>query len=325
MRAECFREESGQDALRDDRGAEVDLFWFRAGLQIGIADSSGSIEIEIANGFAGVGSFFGFFERFLKFLLEQFGGVFLRLDRLAEDRLAPAVLLFHGFRCIVHVGEHSGLHGSGVRDDGCGCRIHFQNRIAARAGDFDAGRILRHFANHTAKSDALQMGGGQAKRGDSELMLDFDWQNMEDVQQFPREHEDREQNDQYGHHFAEGETAPVWLEAARGESKDVHGRESENDCPQNRIDVVAAAGFVLQKEDSRERDRLNPDGNPPLQESVGRAANCGCREVHELRHILHVESLPVHSEIARRGFCALSSFAQAGVVRRFGLIVCGVR
>src|SRR4029077_4572749 len=51
------------------------------------------IEIEIADRFACIRRFLGLLHSFLKFLVEQFGSMLLRLDRLPEDGLAPAVLL----------------------------------------------------------------------------------------------------------------------------------------------------------------------------------------------------------------------------------------
>jgi len=43
------------------------------------------VEVEIANRFTGVSGFFGFFYRFLELLLQQVGGMLMRLHRLPEN------------------------------------------------------------------------------------------------------------------------------------------------------------------------------------------------------------------------------------------------
>src|SRR6516225_548979 len=85
-----------------------------------------SVEIEIPYWFAGIGGLFGFFQRFLEFLLQQVGGVFLGFHRLLENRFPPAVLFAHGFRSGFHVAEGFWLHSLGMRDHCARLSINLQ-------------------------------------------------------------------------------------------------------------------------------------------------------------------------------------------------------
>src|SRR4029077_9838870 len=102
------------------------------------------VEIEVAYGLAGIGRFFGFADRFLEFLFQQFGGVLLRFHRLLEDGIPPAVLLFHGPCRLFHVVEHFGLDCRGMRYDRLRAGINLQHGIAARARHFKQAGILPH-------------------------------------------------------------------------------------------------------------------------------------------------------------------------------------
>ena len=59
--------------------------------------------------------------------------MFLRFHRLPENRVAAAVLLFHGASRFFHVIESFRLDGSSVRNNAARGRIDLQDRAAARA------------------------------------------------------------------------------------------------------------------------------------------------------------------------------------------------
>jgi len=111
---------------------------------IGPSADLSSIKIEVADRLAGVGRFFGLLEGFPELLLQQFGGVFLRFDRLAKDGVAPAVLLLHGAGGLFHILERFWLDGSHVRDDGTGGGVDLQHRAAAGTGYIETGLTLGH-------------------------------------------------------------------------------------------------------------------------------------------------------------------------------------
>jgi len=81
---------------------------------------SQSIQFEVTDRLTGIGRFFGLLHGLLEFLFQEFGRMLLRFDRLAENRVSPAILLLHGARSFLHVLKHSRLDGSGVRNDGLG-------------------------------------------------------------------------------------------------------------------------------------------------------------------------------------------------------------
>lgn len=97
--------------------------------------------------------------------------MFLILDRLAEDGISPAVLLFHGAGRFFKIVEHFRFSGRNVRDDRLVLGIHFEDGVAARAGDFEE-RILSHVVDNTPKPGSF-------------AGLQFDGKNFEDVQDFP--------------------------------------------------------------------------------------------------------------------------------------------
>ena len=94
------------------------------------------IEIKIADGLAGIGRFLGAFHRFLKLLLEQVGAILLRLDGLTKNRFLAAILLAHRAGGIFKVRESFRRCRGGMRDHRLRAWVHFQDGIAARAGDF---------------------------------------------------------------------------------------------------------------------------------------------------------------------------------------------
>ncbi len=99
--------------------------------------------------------------------------MFLILDRLAEDGIAPAVLLFHGAGRLFKIIEHFRLNGRDVGDDRLVLRIHFEYGVAARASDFEK-RILFHAVDNTPKARSF-------------AGLQFNGENFEEIQDFPAE------------------------------------------------------------------------------------------------------------------------------------------
>ena len=112
-----------------------------------------SVEIEVADGLAGIGRFFGFLDRFLKLLIQQFGSVFLVFYRLAKDGVATAILLSHGVGGRFHIIEHLGFDGGGMGNDGLAFRIHLEHRAAARAGHLE-----KYVLGHLKKSYRITPG-----------------------------------------------------------------------------------------------------------------------------------------------------------------------
>src|ERR1700680_2732197 len=75
------------------------------------------VQIEIANGFAGVGRLFGLLDCLLKLFFQKISCVFLGFDGLAKDGFAAAVLFFHGLGSCLEVIEHLGLDGGSMGND----------------------------------------------------------------------------------------------------------------------------------------------------------------------------------------------------------------
>jgi|ERR1700722_11358275 len=96
------------------------------------------VEVEIANGLAGVGRFFSLLDRFLKLLLQEVSGVFLSFYGLSEDGFPAAVLLLHGLGGCLEIIEHFGLYSGSMRDDTFRRGIDFQHRAAAGAGNVES-------------------------------------------------------------------------------------------------------------------------------------------------------------------------------------------
>src|SRR5580692_7144464 len=113
------------------------------------------VEVKIANGFAGIGRFFSFPDRFLELLFQKISGVFLRFHRLTEDGLATAVLFFHGLGSCLEIVEHLGLDGGGMGDNPFSRWIDLQHRAAAGAGYIESRGVLCHTGNHSANASFL--------------------------------------------------------------------------------------------------------------------------------------------------------------------------
>src|SRR5271157_2056347 len=129
-------------------------------LMLGGSMRGRSVEIEVANRLARVGSLFRLLQRLLEFLLQQVGSVLLSFYRLLENRFAAVVLFAHGLGRGLHITEGLRLHGSGVGDDGAGCRIYFEHRAAAGAGHFEVGGFLRHVCESYRKTGVRGQGPG---------------------------------------------------------------------------------------------------------------------------------------------------------------------
>jgi len=112
------------------------------------------IQIEIADWPSGIRRFFGFAQSFLKFLFEQIGRVLLRFDGLAENGVAPVVLLFHGAGGFLHVIKHFGLDRGDMGYHSFDLGVHFKHRAAARASQIEGLLLLgrRHLEKSYSKT-----------------------------------------------------------------------------------------------------------------------------------------------------------------------------
>jgi len=108
------------------------------------------VELEVADGLAGIRGFLRLLDCFLEFLFQEIRSMLLRFHRLAENGFAPAVLLFHGTGGLLDVTEHFGLYGRGVSDDSFRLRIDFEHGATARTSNLEGERMLRHQRNDTA-------------------------------------------------------------------------------------------------------------------------------------------------------------------------------
>ena len=71
----------------------------------------------------------------------------LSLDRLAKNRIPPAVLLFHSPRGLIKIAEHLRLERGYVRDDSRIFGINLQHGTAAWAGQIEAVLLFCHVLN----------------------------------------------------------------------------------------------------------------------------------------------------------------------------------
>jgi hypothetical protein len=72
-------------------------------------------------------------------------------------------------------------------------------------------------------------------------MAEFNREDVEDIQHFPTEKNYRHQDYHNGHEFAEAEAAFAGLHAAGSETEDVESRKSEDDGPEDVVNVLACA------------------------------------------------------------------------------------
>jgi hypothetical protein len=103
-----------------------------------------SIEVEIAYGLAGIGRFLRLLDSFLELLFQEIGGMLLGFNRLPEDRVSAAILLFHGTSRGFYILEHFRFDSGSVSDDRLGRGIDFQNGVAAGTGDLEGWRSFWH-------------------------------------------------------------------------------------------------------------------------------------------------------------------------------------
>src|SRR5579862_972694 len=84
--------------------------------------------------------------------------------------------------------------------------------------------------------------------------LQFDGKDVKHAQQFPAQQKHREQHDKHSHHFSEGQSAAVGFKSAGRQTQNVQGCETEDDRPQQVVDIVAPAGYALQKHNRCSQD-----------------------------------------------------------------------
>ena len=90
---------------------------------------------------------------------------------------------------------------------------------------------------------------------------------MKDSKQLPAQQENGEQDNENRHQFPEGEPAAIWFETPRGQAQDIQRRESENNRPENVVNIVAAMGCRSTSSNAA----ITPDGTgtaPNLQRAA---------------------------------------------------------
>src|SRR6516164_5956483 len=105
---------------------------------------SGSVEIYIAEGFAG-GRILGFFHGFFELFGEDVFLVRFLEEGIGEFVFALPLLFFKDVRSLGEINVGSGLYRSAVREDRAEDRIDDQLGLAARASDVE---IFAVFASH---------------------------------------------------------------------------------------------------------------------------------------------------------------------------------
>src|ERR1700733_491781 len=103
-----------------------------------------SIQFEIADRLSSIRRLFRLLHRFLKFLFQQFGGMFLRFYRLPKNRVAPPVLLLHGARRCFHILKHFRLDRSDMRNHAPRRAINLEHRPATWARYVEIGIPFAH-------------------------------------------------------------------------------------------------------------------------------------------------------------------------------------
>src|SRR5205823_14109228 len=98
------------------------------------ASGRDSVKVNVSDPI-GVRGIFGPLHGFLKFLFQHIGFVLLRLHRLAEERLAAVVLVFHRPRRLLKIVEHLWAHRRSMRDHCAACVINLNQRRATRGSD----------------------------------------------------------------------------------------------------------------------------------------------------------------------------------------------
>lgn len=69
---------------------------------------------------------------------------------------------------------------------------------------------------------------------------------MEEKEQFPAEHEDRNGGDTNGQNFTQRHAGAPWLKTTREQSEDVEGREAKDRAPEKVIESEATAACDLE-------------------------------------------------------------------------------
>jgi hypothetical protein len=85
--------------------------------------------------------------------------------------------------------------------------------------------------------------------------LELDGENVQDVQDFPTQHTNRNQDHENSQDLPEAHSRPVRLEPSGYQAQDVQCGESENYHPKDVIDIALLAG-VLQKRHHEEAEDL---------------------------------------------------------------------
>ena len=188
-----------------------------------------SVQIEIPYRFPCVRRFLRLLQRLLEFFFQQLRGMLLRFHRLAEDRVAPAVLLLHGSRRFFHVVEGFRFDRRGVRDDAASCCINLHDRAAARASHVKTGLTKLGFALH----NAIIPHSASLRRRDPNR------QHVEKIQHLPTQQYDRHQNHENCQHLAKTQAGFLLLEAPRTKAQNVQCGKTKHQRPKNVVNLFA--------------------------------------------------------------------------------------
>src|SRR5208282_1620217 len=201
-------------------------------------------QIEIPNWFSRVWRLLGFLHRLLEFFLQQLRGMLLRFHRLAKNRVAPAVLFFHGASRFFHVVEGFRLDWRSMRYDAARGRVDFHHRAAARTSHVKTRLTRIGFAFHHPRSYRNWPQSASARR-------EANRQNIEQIQHFPTQQNDRHHHHQNRQNLAKAQT-PVMFETARPQAQNIQRGEAKHQRPENVVNLPAGRS---QKEHSGQ----NPD------------------------------------------------------------------
>lgn len=125
-----------------------------------------SIQVNIAQWFAGSWSFFRLPDCLAEFFVEKILLILFGIDGLTEDALLALILFAHGAGGGFEILEHA-LAGSGcVRHHGTGTRVDLQDAATIRAGDLKHGIFL---IRSTHESYCMGIAGGNATPAQTQL------------------------------------------------------------------------------------------------------------------------------------------------------------
>ncbi len=114
-------------------------------------------------------------------------------------------------------------------NDGPGAGIDLQNRVTARASDFERAGMLSHLRrNDTPKAEAALQAQGK---------------DFEQVKHFPTQEEYGDNHGANGQYFPEGHAITIGLETFDDQAQNIESGEAEDECPEKVIGVALFRGL----------------------------------------------------------------------------------